>query len=262
MLWQGKLYVTEIDIAFSTRIFGVLQQMQIPYSDIAQISKRSIAGVIPNAIGILSLSGEDYLFASFLNRDAAYDLLEMQLNNFKASRAAHQRAIMHIEGEESAKRYSASHRKDKQGILIRRTIRAEKCEDGNARHEFATAFGSELSNCDKIAVNDRQSIHTEPSNTTIASDSNRGINLISLRSLLLLVPLVILSYYIGARSTTRRDSVLHTVLQQKQWHLEQMQKKLANFNDKVNHHSLLFSQSRTFSTPPAFTNTASNSEAI
>ncbi|KAF9116196.1 hypothetical protein BGX27_004303 [Mortierella sp. AM989] len=76
ILVQGRLYVSENHVCFNANIFGWVTNLVIAFSEITAIEKRVTAFVIPNAISIITTNNtKGHFFASFLSRDAAYDLL-------------------------------------------------------------------------------------------------------------------------------------------------------------------------------------------
>ncbi|GAA5882760.1 hypothetical protein JCM1840_002596 [Sporobolomyces johnsonii] len=74
ILVQGRLYLSEHFLSFRASIFGWETSLQIPWSEIVTIEKRMTAKIIPNAIEVRTLHAT-HTFASFVARDAAYDLL-------------------------------------------------------------------------------------------------------------------------------------------------------------------------------------------
>ncbi|SCZ87648.1 BZ3500_MvSof-1268-A1-R1_Chr2-2g05114 [Microbotryum saponariae] len=74
VLVQGRLYLSEHYLAFKANILGWQTSVCIPFSEIVTIEKRMTALVIPNAIEVTTLNTR-HVFASFLARDPAYDLL-------------------------------------------------------------------------------------------------------------------------------------------------------------------------------------------
>ncbi|KAF9429387.1 hypothetical protein BGZ76_001369 [Entomortierella beljakovae] len=76
ILVQGRLYVSENHVCFNASIFGWVTNLVIAFSEITAIEKRFTAYVIPNAISIVTANNtRGHFFASFLNRDSAYDFL-------------------------------------------------------------------------------------------------------------------------------------------------------------------------------------------
>ncbi|KAG0305234.1 hypothetical protein BGZ98_004431 [Dissophora globulifera] len=69
ILVQGRVYISENHVCFNANIFGWV-------TNVTAIEKRLTAFVIPNAISIVTTTHpKGHFFASFLSRDAAYDLL-------------------------------------------------------------------------------------------------------------------------------------------------------------------------------------------
>ena len=71
---KGRMYVTSRNIFFYSNILTYVTDVKIPFVEILQIQKKSIAGFIPNSIVIDTLSSK-FIFASFLSRDSIYNLL-------------------------------------------------------------------------------------------------------------------------------------------------------------------------------------------
>ncbi|CDH55330.1 gram domain-containing protein [Lichtheimia corymbifera JMRC:FSU:9682] len=74
ILVQGHMYVSEHHVCFKANIFGWITRIAIAFTDIEVIEKRNTARLIPNGIRIVS-GREKHVFASFLSRDDAYQLL-------------------------------------------------------------------------------------------------------------------------------------------------------------------------------------------
>jgi hypothetical protein len=79
ILIQGRLYLSENHLAFSARLLTWTFDVVIALNSIISIDKRFVAGFIPNAIEI-STQEKKYFFASFLQRDYAYDVLRKAWN--------------------------------------------------------------------------------------------------------------------------------------------------------------------------------------
>jgi len=74
ILVQGRMYITEQHICFNANILGWTTSIIIPLQEIVQLEKKTIAGLFPNGIVIQTLH-QKYIFASFLARDATFDLI-------------------------------------------------------------------------------------------------------------------------------------------------------------------------------------------
>lgn len=74
ILVQGRMYISERYICFNANILGWTTNVVIPLQEIVQLEKKSIVGLIPNSIVIQTLH-QKYIFASFLSRDATFDLI-------------------------------------------------------------------------------------------------------------------------------------------------------------------------------------------
>lgn len=74
ILVQGKMYLSEGHICFNSNILGWVTNLIIPLQEVIQIEKRSTAVLFPNGMVIQTLHHK-YVFATFLSRDAAFDLI-------------------------------------------------------------------------------------------------------------------------------------------------------------------------------------------
>lgn len=68
------MYITDKSVCFNSNILGYVTLLVIPFVQIIQIEKKSLGGLIPNAIIVQTLH-EKYTFATLLARDATYDLV-------------------------------------------------------------------------------------------------------------------------------------------------------------------------------------------
>ncbi|KAJ3219700.1 hypothetical protein HDU67_010062 [Dinochytrium kinnereticum] len=75
VLMQGRMYLSNRRVCFNSNIFGWTQSLNLDFDDIHTINKRSVGGIIPNAIEIVMVSGTNYFFASFIQRDATYEAI-------------------------------------------------------------------------------------------------------------------------------------------------------------------------------------------
>lgn len=77
--------MTATHLAFYANMFGKIIKLVIIVADIKLISKKFTAGVIPNALRIVT-DAADYTFINISKRDAAYDLIHLlSLNSKKSS---------------------------------------------------------------------------------------------------------------------------------------------------------------------------------
>lgn len=74
ILQQGKMYITDKNICFNSKILGWASSIVIPFNEIVQIKKKMTVGIFPNAIVIDTLQTK-YIFASFISRDNVFDLI-------------------------------------------------------------------------------------------------------------------------------------------------------------------------------------------
>ncbi|KAF1972382.1 hypothetical protein BU23DRAFT_162591 [Bimuria novae-zelandiae CBS 107.79] len=74
ILLHGRLYVSEGHLCFSSNILGWVTNLVISFDEVVSVEKKSTAVVFPNAIVIQTLHARN-VFASFLTRDATYDLI-------------------------------------------------------------------------------------------------------------------------------------------------------------------------------------------
>lgn len=74
ILLQGKMYISDEHICFYSNILGWVSTILIAFKEIVQIEKKTTAGIFPNGIVIDTLHTK-YVFASFMSRDATFDLI-------------------------------------------------------------------------------------------------------------------------------------------------------------------------------------------
>jgi hypothetical protein len=74
ILLQGRLYVSEGHLCFSSNILGWVTNLVMSFDEVVSVEKKSTAVVFPNAIVIQTLHARN-VFASFLTRDSTYDLI-------------------------------------------------------------------------------------------------------------------------------------------------------------------------------------------
>lgn len=74
ILLQGRLYVSEGHLCFSSNILGWVTNLVISFDEVVSVEKKSTAVVFPNAIVIQTLHARN-VFASLLSRDSTYDLI-------------------------------------------------------------------------------------------------------------------------------------------------------------------------------------------
>lgn len=74
ILLQGRLYVSEGHVCFSSNILGWVTNLVISFDEVVSVEKKNTAVIFPNAIVIQTLHARN-VFASFVTRDSTYDLL-------------------------------------------------------------------------------------------------------------------------------------------------------------------------------------------
>ncbi|KAF1995493.1 hypothetical protein P154DRAFT_526294 [Amniculicola lignicola CBS 123094] len=74
ILLQGRLYISEGHLCFSSNILGWVTNLVISFDEVVSVEKKSTAVLFPNAIVIQTLHARN-VFASFLSRDSTYDLI-------------------------------------------------------------------------------------------------------------------------------------------------------------------------------------------
>ncbi|UNI14806.1 hypothetical protein JDV02_001401 [Purpureocillium takamizusanense] len=74
ILTHGRLYVSRGNISFSSNIFGWVTTLVIKFDELESIAKKSTALIFRNGL-MISTVHANYTFASFSNRDTAYDLI-------------------------------------------------------------------------------------------------------------------------------------------------------------------------------------------
>jgi len=75
ILLQGRMYVTERFICFYSNLFGFEKKIKIPFTHINAVTKATTAGVIHNALTVLTAKGE-YTFRSFWDREQSLQMIK------------------------------------------------------------------------------------------------------------------------------------------------------------------------------------------
>ena len=74
ILLQGKMYITDRYLCFHSRIISYVTKHVYRWEQIDNVTKERVAFIFPTAIGIqLKPSGKKIIYASFLQRDQAFD---------------------------------------------------------------------------------------------------------------------------------------------------------------------------------------------
>ncbi|KAF4076535.1 hypothetical protein AMELA_G00216130 [Ameiurus melas] len=76
VLYHGKMYVTHQHVCFYSSVLLKETKVQIRMSTIQIIKKKNTARVVPNAIAIITNTGDKYLFGSLRNRDVCFSVLK------------------------------------------------------------------------------------------------------------------------------------------------------------------------------------------
>ncbi|CAF4334562.1 unnamed protein product [Rotaria sp. Silwood2] len=83
ILLQGKMYITDRYLCFHSRIISYVTKHVYRWEQIENVTKERVAFIFPTAIGIqLKHSGKKVIYASFLQRDQAYDKIISMCSRF------------------------------------------------------------------------------------------------------------------------------------------------------------------------------------
>jgi hypothetical protein len=74
ILLQGRLYISEGHICFSSNILGWVTNLVMSFDEVISVEKKSTAMIFQNGIVIQTLQARN-VFASLLNRDTTYELI-------------------------------------------------------------------------------------------------------------------------------------------------------------------------------------------
>ncbi|XP_053342854.1 GRAM domain-containing protein 2B-like [Clarias gariepinus] len=88
VFYHGKMYVSNQRVCFYSSVLLKETKVQIHKSTIQIIKKKNTARVLPNAISIITATGDKYVFGSLRNRDACFKILKSicpQLQDVSAS---------------------------------------------------------------------------------------------------------------------------------------------------------------------------------
>lgn len=75
ILIQGRIWVGRNHLCFYSNILGWVTSVVIAWKEVVGLERRSTAIIFPNAIQVLTISHNRYLFPSFLYREHAYFLM-------------------------------------------------------------------------------------------------------------------------------------------------------------------------------------------
>jgi hypothetical protein len=81
LLTHGRMFITQHHIAFSG--WPELRVL-IPLEKVERLKKTNTVYIIPNAITVHTVSGDNYFFGSFIDRDACFELLSSMVNIAKS----------------------------------------------------------------------------------------------------------------------------------------------------------------------------------
>ncbi|CAM4746365.1 unnamed protein product [Rotaria magnacalcarata] len=83
ILLQGKMYITDRYLCFHSRIISYVTKHVYRWEQIENVTKERVAFIFPTAIGIqLRHSGKKIIYASFLQRDQAFDKIVSMCSRF------------------------------------------------------------------------------------------------------------------------------------------------------------------------------------
>lgn len=78
ILLQGKMYITDRYLCFHSRIINYVTKHVYRWEQIDNVTKERVAFIFPTAIGIqLKSSGKKITYASFIQRDQAFDKINL-----------------------------------------------------------------------------------------------------------------------------------------------------------------------------------------
>lgn len=76
ILLQGRIYITEKNICFNSKLLTWVTNLVIPFTDIVAFEKTATVGLFPNGIAITTKNDNKYYFASFISRDTTFIFFE------------------------------------------------------------------------------------------------------------------------------------------------------------------------------------------
>lgn len=75
-LYQGRLYVSQKYLSFSSNILGWISKIQVPFREITYMEKTSAVGLFPNAIAVETAETDKTQFNGFASRDATFEMIK------------------------------------------------------------------------------------------------------------------------------------------------------------------------------------------
>ncbi|XP_066513202.1 GRAM domain-containing protein 2A-like isoform X2 [Hoplias malabaricus] len=76
VLYHGKMYVSDQHVCFHSSVLLKETKVVIHVATIQVVKKKHTARVVPNALSIITNSGEKFIFVSLRNRDVCFQLLQ------------------------------------------------------------------------------------------------------------------------------------------------------------------------------------------
>ncbi|ODV64050.1 GRAM and VASt domain-containing protein ASCRUDRAFT_73763 [Ascoidea rubescens DSM 1968] len=178
---QGKMYISERHISFNSNLFGFVTNLSIPFSEILQIEKKSTALLFPNGMVITTLHAR-YIFASFLQRDGAFDFITSVWNQVLKKNPNR----VSFQNQEYSDMGEISGDEENQGSDNNNLARINS--DSNINDEFIDGNGyeSEISSDEDMITDDDEENNNQSLNKASNSDS---LNSTSFNGLPLVGPL-------------------------------------------------------------------------
>lgn len=144
ILVQGKMYLSQNFICFSSNILGWVTHLVIPLQEVIQIEKKSTAVLFPNGLIIRTLH-QKYVFATFISRDSTFAQITRVWHDVLLGKGAHKangraRSQSRVSNRNSYDSYTSSgdESNDDEGEDTDRETRSSNASNDNEEEEATT----------------------------------------------------------------------------------------------------------------------------
>ena len=169
VLTQGRMYITERYVNFYANIFSWIYTLTVPVSDIRNVERKSIAGVIPNAICVYTENSQ-YYFASFLHRELAFNLISQLIDKYQRSPDLDKGVpLEYFNPDNSLVSNDSDNNNDDDDIPKNKNDNIlTNVNDGISKDDSLDRFDE--NNCNNLSYNDKTNIKKTISGDTLSKD--------------------------------------------------------------------------------------------
>ncbi|KAK3513671.1 hypothetical protein QTP70_028792, partial [Hemibagrus guttatus] len=185
VLYHGKMYVSLQHVCFYSSVLLKETKVQIHVSDIQIIKKKNTARVVPNAISIVTRTGDKYLFGSLRNRDVCFKVLKSicpQLQDVSSNGCSQMSSAENVH-ELEADTYSedfclqiSSHSSQEDSTDLK--VRSDSEHNRTTGHNVP--FSSSVSNTSHVKARNNSTSWNSTSRDGSASEENTAVSWVAM----------------------------------------------------------------------------------